>query len=98
MLSSVHSNTGPVTHDRSQPLLPSHLNTPQPMKTFLKVGGAALLASAVLTSALTSAPQDSSIGDEVSYSFSQPILNGMGVTSLDDLRGKPVLVELWGTR
>jgi hypothetical protein len=25
-------------------------------------------------------------------------VNGMGLKSLDDLRGKPVLVDFWGTR
>ncbi len=68
------------------------------MTTFLKLSGGLLLASALLTSAWTSTPVDVSIGDEVSYFFSKPPLNGMGVKSLADLRGRPVLVELWGTR
>ncbi len=68
------------------------------MTRLLKVGAGALFASALLTSAWTATPQTSGVGDEVSYTFSKPPLNGMGVTSLDDLRGKPVLVEFWGTR
>lgn len=37
-------------------------------------------------------------GDEPEFQFRAPVLNGMGVSSLDELRGKPVLVEFWGTR
>jgi len=37
-------------------------------------------------------------GDTPQYIFRDPLLNGRGVTSLADLRGKPVLVEFWGTR
>ena len=39
-----------------------------------------------------------SVGDEVSYQFRSPVLNGMGMDELADLRGKPVLVEFWGTK
>jgi len=38
------------------------------------------------------------VGSTVSYEFRSPVVNGMGLRSLDDLRGKPVLVEFWGTR
>jgi hypothetical protein len=34
----------------------------------------------------------------VSYKFRTPPVNSMGITSLDELRGKPVLVDFWGTR
>jgi hypothetical protein len=37
-------------------------------------------------------------GDQPEYSFRQPVLNGEGMKSLADLRGKPLLVEFWGTR
>lgn len=37
-------------------------------------------------------------GDAPDYQFNNPLLNGRGVTSLSDLRGKPVLIEFWGTR
>ena len=46
--------------------------------------------------------QDVSEGVEVGstpvYEFRQPILNGMGATSLADLKGKPTLIDFWGTR
>ena len=32
------------------------------------------------------------------YEFRQPILNGMGATSLADLKGKPTLIDFWGPR
>lgn len=38
------------------------------------------------------------VGDTASFSFRGPLVNGMGLKSLEDLRGKPVLVDFWGTR
>ncbi|MFT5152951.1 MAG: hypothetical protein ACI841_002950, partial [Planctomycetota bacterium] len=38
------------------------------------------------------------VGDSVSHKFRKPLENGMGLTSLADLRGKPVMLEFWGTR
>lgn len=58
---------------------------------------AAALAGALLSASAPTAP-DVSVGDEVSFTFQKPLLNGMGVTQLADLKGKPVLVEFWGTR
>lgn len=37
-------------------------------------------------------------GEQPSYRFRSPLLNGPGVQSLEDLQGRPVLVEFWGTR
>lgn len=36
------------------------------------------------------------IGEIAKYKFKEPPLNGLGVTSLENLRGKPVLVAHWG--
>lgn len=50
---------------------------------------------------LGSAPRPSetaSVGDVPAHEFRTAPLNGLGATSLADLRGKPVLVEFWGTR
>ena len=49
---------------------------------------------------MASTPQDGviDVGDTASFSFRGPLVNGMGLKSLDDLRGKPVLVDFWGTR
>ena len=37
------------------------------------------------------------IGDRPKYSFEASPDNGLGVKSLEALRGKPVLIEFWGT-
>jgi hypothetical protein len=37
-------------------------------------------------------------GEAVSYQFAKAPVNSMGVTSMADLRGKPVLIDFWGTR
>jgi len=38
------------------------------------------------------------VGDKPDYKFRQPPVNALGVSSLADLRGKPVVVDFWGTR
>lgn len=37
-------------------------------------------------------------GDASGYKFHEPPVNSMGVKGLSDLRGKPVLIDFWGTR
>ena len=37
-------------------------------------------------------------GDQAEYSFRSPLTNGMGVKSLAELAGKPILIEFWGNR
>ena len=37
-------------------------------------------------------------GDKAEYAFRAPLTNGMGVKSLSDLAGEPILVEFWGHR
>jgi hypothetical protein len=34
----------------------------------------------------------------VSYKFHTPPMNSAGVTDLADVRGRPVLIDFWGTR
>lgn len=59
----------------------------------LPIAALALVGGAWLTSSTTvSAP------DAVEYTFRQPPINSMGVKSLSELRGKPVMIEFWGTR
>ncbi len=58
---------------------------------------ATALAGVLLSTSLPSAA-GVSVGDDVSYTFRKPVFNGMGVSQLADLKGKPVLVEFWGTR
>lgn len=59
-----------------------------------------LLASLALALPLAPAAVQSkvSVGDHPTYTFGGPLLNGMGLTSLSELQGKPVFVEFWGTR
>ena len=38
------------------------------------------------------------VGDTPVYKFRQAPVNALGVTSLADLHGKPVVVDFWGTR
>lgn len=59
--------------------------------------GAAVLATVALTGARS--PQGGlEVGETPKYSFRSAPVNSMGIAGLDDLRGKPVLVEFWGTR
>lgn len=56
-----------------------------------------LATSAATLLACSAAAQDEASSPK-SYQFRTPPANSMGVTSLEELRGKPVLVEFWGTR
>ncbi len=56
-----------------------------------------LLAAAALLPLLAASP--ATLEDTaVSYTFRSPVVNGMGLEKLEDLRGKPVFIEFWGTR
>ena len=37
-------------------------------------------------------------GKVAKYKFKKPLVNGRGISSLKELRGKPVLIDFWGTR
>ena len=43
-------------------------------------------------------PAGVEVGESVSHTFRTEIVNGMGTKTLESLRGKPVLVEFWGTK
>jgi hypothetical protein len=66
--------------------------------TLGRTAGALAAAALLLGLAAPPAPQGVGVGEEVAYTFRTAPLNAMGVTSLADLRGKPVVVEFWGTR
>ena len=38
------------------------------------------------------------VGDTPKYTFSNPMVNGLGVKSLADFQGRPLMVEFWGTQ
>ena len=73
---------------------------PLPMKSFLpSLLAIAAVVPAVVAATVPTATQSAvEVGDEVAYTFRAAPLNAMGITGLDELRGKPVLVEFWGTR
>lgn len=54
------------------------------------------LAIGLLGAAALSASARSG-GEGTSYRFSDAPVNSMGVKSMADLRGKPVLIDFWGT-
>ena len=64
---------------------------------------ASLLATALASAALCAAPgavQEMEVakpGRSPTFAFSSPVDNGIGVTSLESLRGRPTLFEFWGT-
>jgi hypothetical protein len=57
-----------------------------------------LLTSIFSTLAGLAGAQNAAEGDSPTHSFRTPVLNGSGLASLEELRGRPVLVEFWGTR
>ena len=67
-------------------------------KQFALVLAPALLVFvvALAPSSISSSPSAINVGDVASYTWHAPLMNGMGLTSLDELRGKPVLLDFWG--
>ncbi|QDV05509.1 hypothetical protein Poly30_10070 [Planctomycetes bacterium Poly30] len=56
------------------------------------------LASGALLMGSAPAQGVAEAGEKPSYSFREAPLNSMGIKSLSELRGRPVLVEFWGTQ
>lgn len=59
------------------------------------------LALALGLAATSAAPTQSTVvevGSTPKYTFRTPVLNGKGLKSLADLKGKPTLVDFWGTK
>jgi hypothetical protein len=57
---------------------------------------AATLAGVALCAAAP-APDKAKVGKKPEYKFESAVDNGLGVTSLESLRGKPTIFEFWGT-
>jgi len=68
------------------------------MKSLMALTALISIVIGNLASALPPAGDLVEVGDVVSHQFSEPTLNGMGLASLESLRGKPALVEFWGHR
>ena len=64
------------------------------------LAGAAVLGTLSLSAAwLPSGNQDGiQVGATASYQFRSTPTNARGIRNLEDLRGKPVLIDFWGTR
>lgn len=58
----------------------------------------ALLAGALTMLASPAGAQAAEVGAKPNYSFRETPTNGMGIKNLKELRGKPVLIEFWGTK
>ena len=56
------------------------------------------LAFAAAPAAQSGAPDRPEEDKPKSFTFRAPPVNSLGVKSLADLRGKPVLIDFWGTR
>jgi hypothetical protein len=61
------------------------------------IGTGSLLAVAFFATGARAGQGVAKVGEKVSHTFAQPIVNDQGVKSLADLAGRPVLVEFWGT-
>lgn len=60
---------------------------------------AAVAAVGVLAAASRTPVQEAvEVGETLDHSFRNAPINSLGVKSLKELRGKPVLVEFWGTK
>ena len=55
-----------------------------------------IVAALSLAAALVG--QEPTATGPVSYQFQEAPLNARGVTSLQDLRGTPTIIEFWGVR
>jgi len=68
------------------------------MRTMRLVGWTALTCAGALLVGAAGAADGDGEGKTARYKFRQPLDNGRGVSSLEELRGKPVLIDFWGTR
>jgi hypothetical protein len=67
-------------------------------RTLLFALAPALGALALVPALGAAAPGGGGDGKTVAYTFREAPFNARGVTTLEDLRGKPVLIDFWGTR
>jgi cytochrome oxidase Cu insertion factor (SCO1/SenC/PrrC family) len=68
------------------------------MRRMAGLAAVALMAAPAATALTSQETGTKSAGERAEYSFRVPLDNGRGVMSLEDLRGKPVLIDFWGTR
>ena len=61
------------------------------------VFSAMALGAALLTAPAARGQAVAVVGKSPEFKWSSPLQNGYGAQSLADLRGKPTLIEFWGT-
>jgi hypothetical protein len=56
------------------------------------------LSKSVVLSAIVGITSAASVpaGSAENYSFREPPLNSLGIKSLAELRGKPIVIDFWG--
>lgn len=64
----------------------------------LLLPGAALAVIGFACGLSAAPPGGVEVGQEVNYNFRETPVGAVGVSSLADLRGKPLMIEFWGTR
>lgn len=70
------------------------------IRTLAHNGNMRFILAPVITLVFAALPLGAQVqeGDVPDYQFRSVPFNSLGINSLDDLRGKPVFVEFWGTR
>ena len=63
----------------------------------MKMSSIGWLAALAITLA-SAGVSNANTGDSRSYRFQKAPVNSMGLKSMAELRGKPVLIDFWGTR
>jgi len=58
----------------------------------------ALAGCALATTLVAQGAQQVDVGSNPTFSFQKPLFNGRGITSLAQFKGKPTMIEFWGTR
>lgn len=64
----------------------------------MRLGLIPVVGALALTSFALLRPAPPAEGSVIDYRFTNAPVNAMGVRNLAELRGKPVLVDFWGTR
>ena len=68
----------------------------------MNLTAAQLVAPFAFVAALTAVSAAAPLGGETkparAFSFREPPLNSLGVKSMEELRGKPVVIDFWGQR
>lgn len=67
------------------------------MKTTMKTRNPGWLALAAALAGSLALLGAAAGGDAKGYVFAKPPVNSLGLKNLADLRGKPVLIDFWGT-